>query len=312
MKVLLTGASSFTGFWFAQALNDAGATVIAPLRGTRQSYQGLRAERVFRLASFARVVEDCAFGSAAFLSLVDQEDFDVLCHHAAQVANYRSLDFDPVAALADNTLNLRRILEALKGRGLKAVIGTGSVFEHDEGIGDPPHGAFNPYGLSKGLTWQVLRFWSASLGLPLGKFVIPNPFGPFEEPRFCASLIDQWYKGQTAEVRTPSYLRDNIHVDLLALAYAAFARRIVDTGRSDRIGVTGYREAQGAFAERFAGAMRGRLGLECRVALPKQTDFAEPMVRLNSDMPDVTALGWDETRAWDRLAAYYRERRTGA
>ena len=61
--------------------------------------------------------------------------------------------------------------------------------------------------------------------MPLGKFVIPNPLGPFEEPRFCAYLIRQWQAGEAAEVRTPAYVRDNIHVDLLAAAYAAFAKR---------------------------------------------------------------------------------------
>ena len=61
-------------------------------------------------------------------------------------------------------------------------------------------------------------FYCEAAGLPLGKFVIPNPFGPFEEPRFCAYLIRQWQAGQAAEVRTPAYVRDNIHVDLLEQA----------------------------------------------------------------------------------------------
>ena len=33
MKVLITGASSFTGYWFASALAEAGHHVVAPLRG---------------------------------------------------------------------------------------------------------------------------------------------------------------------------------------------------------------------------------------------------------------------------------------
>ena len=32
MKVLLTGASSFSGVWFAEKLAAAGAEVVAPLR----------------------------------------------------------------------------------------------------------------------------------------------------------------------------------------------------------------------------------------------------------------------------------------
>jgi hypothetical protein len=53
--------------------------------------------------------------------------------------------------------------------------------------------------------------------------------------------------------------------------------------------------------------MRSRLGLPCAVELRKQVDFPEPRVRLNTDVPDAAALGWDEARAWDGMAAYYQE-----
>ena len=222
------------------------------------------------------------------------------------MADYRSLDFDVSLALAENTHNLRRVIEAMLSHGLRAVIATGSVFEQDEGVGDLPHRAFSPYGLSKGMTWQAMRYWCTALGVPLGKFVIANPFGPLEEPRFCSYLINTWRKGAVAEVRTPLYLRDNIHVDLLGLAYAQFVRDVVETGRDARLGPSGYRETQGGFAERFAAQMRLRLGMECGLVLGCQTDFSEPMVRLNGDSLDVASLGWDEEAAWNALATYYK------
>src|SRR5690606_23472549 len=85
---------------------------------------------------------------------------------------------------------------------------------------------FSPYGLSKGLTADMFRYWTERLGLTLGKFVIPNPFGPLEEPRFCAYLINCWAKGEVAGVNTPRYVRDNIHISLLARAYVDFASRV--------------------------------------------------------------------------------------
>ncbi len=292
--------------WFAESLAAAGAQVVAPIRGSMDSYEGVRAARVKRLASHADVMEGMSFGDEAFLGLVRGQAFDVLCHHAARVADYRSPDFDVPLALAENTRNLRQVLETMRGRGLRTVISTGSVFEQDEGVGDRPHRAFSPYGLSKGMTWQAMRYWCGVMGIPLGKFVIANPFGPYEEPRFCSYLINTWRKGETAEVRTPLYLRDNIHVDLLGLAYADFVREVVTTKRDARLGPSGYRETQGAFAERFAAEMRERLGLECRLVLGRQTDYSEPAVRLNADPIDAAALGWDEERAWDALAMYYR------
>src|SRR5262249_32480626 len=209
---------------------------------------------------------------------------------------------DIPAALAENTSNIRTILERMQARGLKAVVFTGSIFEALEGAGNEPMRAFSPYGLSKGLTAEVVRHWGTHSGVPFGKFLIANPFGPLEEARFCAYLINTWRAGQIAEVRTPDYLRDNIHVDLLALAYANFVKRTIETGRSDRFGPMGYVETQGAFSQRYAQAMRSRLGLDCGVKLLKQTDFSEPLARINTHPIDTPALGCSESAARDGIA----------
>ncbi|MGO8740678.1 NAD-dependent epimerase/dehydratase family protein [Rhodoblastus sp.] len=305
MKILLTGASSFSGMWFAEKLAARGAKVVAPLRGTPENYSGVRGKRVERLRQIADIVPDCSFGDEKFMALVKAAPFDALCHHAAHVADYRSMDFDVVGAVAANTRNLRFVLEALGKNGLKAVIATGSVFEQDEGAGNAPMRAFSPYGLSKGLTWQVIKYWCVILGLPLGKFVIANPFGPYEEPRFGAFLVNTWRKGETAEVRTPRYLRDNIHVDLLALAYAGFVGECVEKREGRRFGPCGYVETQGAFAQRVAAELKDRLGLACDVRLGVQTDFSEPLARINTDIIDPAAYGWSEAAAWDAMAEYY-------
>jgi hypothetical protein len=52
--------------------------------------------------------------------------------------------------------------------------------------------------------------------------------------------------------------------------------------------------------------MRPRLGLPCPVELKKQVDFSEPRVRINTDLPDAKALGWNESTAWDEMAQYYQ------
>jgi nucleoside-diphosphate-sugar epimerase len=240
------------------------------------------------------------------MDLVASRKFDVLCHHAARVTDYRSLDFDILGAVADNTRNIREILARMQGNGLQAVVFTGSVFEANEGAGNWPMRAFSPYGLSKGLTFDIVRHWCLHFAIPLGKFLIANPFGPWEEPRFCAYLIKTWRAGAVAEVRTPDYLRDNIHVDLLALAYAQFVQRMIERRAPEKFGPMGYAETQGAFAERFAAAMRPRLNWKCALNLLAQTDFSEPLARVNTHPIDGVKLGWSETAAWDELADYYR------
>jgi nucleoside-diphosphate-sugar epimerase len=308
VRILLTGGSSFTGLWFARSLALAGHTVAAPLKGMASDYSGLRGERVAELRRVVEVVEGCPFGSASFLDLASTGSWDLLCHHAARTGDYRNPDFDVLGAVAENTHNVVDVLKAMSARGLVGVVLSGSVFEQDEGAGDAPLRAFSPYGLSKGLTWQVYRFLSQTMGFPLGKFVIPNPFGPFEEPRFCNYLVQSWFKGEVPTIRTPLYVRDNIHVDLMAAAYAAFVSEVPAQNGLIKLNPSFYVESQGAFASRFAEEMAPRLGIACPVTLLQQSEFGEPMVRINTDRVDGVALGWSEAAAWDAEAEFYKAR----
>jgi UDP-glucose 4-epimerase len=110
-------------------------------------------------------------------------------------------------------------------------------------------------------------------------------------------------------VRTPIYLRDNIHADLLALAYADYVKKAVQGRHAKKFGPMGYVETQGAFTERYAREMRLRLDWKCAVKIPEQTDFSEPLARINTHPLDTAALGWSEPAAWDAIAEYYRQLR---
>lgn len=308
MKILFTGASSFTGFWFVQELARAGHEVMAIFRRRAEDYADEpRRRRVQMLKEFCRPVYGVEFGGEKFVEVLRQGGWDVLCHHAADVTNYKSADFNVTAAVENNTRNLPVMLKAMKDDGCGRIVLTGSVFENDEGAGSGGLAAFSPYGLSKALTAQMFRHYAERAGISLGKFVIPNPFGPFEEPRFTGYLMKNWFAGLTPAVSTPLYVRDNIHVSLLANVYVSFVQSISDNGEFTKINPSGYVESQGAFALRFAREMQARLKLACPVEMKSQSDFSEPRIRINTDVPDVTSLRWDESAAWDAIADYYRQ-----
>ena len=311
MKILFTGGSSFTGSWFVRALAEAGHEVTATFRRRPEEYPDpIRRERVARAAAATRPVYGCAFGDPAFLELLGAGGFDLLGHHAAEVTDYKSPDFDAAAALASNTRNLPAVLAALTAGGGRRVLITGSVFEGGEGAGSQGRPDFSPYGLSKALTARAFGYYCGRDGLGLGKFVIPNPFGPDEDPRFTAYLVRHWLAGAVPTCSTPAYVRDNIHVSLLAQAYARFAAAVPAEGFA-RANPSGYVESQGAFALRVARELGPRLGVPCPVELAPQDRFPEPRIRINTDPPDANALGWDESAAWDDLAGYYRRIHAG-
>ncbi len=306
MRILFTGASSFTGYWFVRELVEAGHQVIAACRGAGP-YEGVRAERMEMVRALCETHFDCPFGSDAFLALVRTAGggLDVVCHHGAEVGDYRSADFDPYRAAAINLFRLPVVMRALKERGCGRLVLTGSVFEQNEGAGSAPLRAFSPYGLSKGLTAAAAEFYAGRDGFTFEKFVIPNPFGPYEEPRFTSYLMRTWLKRETAKVQTPRYVRDNIPVTLLAKAYAAFVAATPAAGAVRRLNPSCYPESQGAFAERVRRAVMARLSLACDLKLAEQTEFAEPPVRINTDLCDAAALRWREAEAWDGFVAYY-------
>lgn len=306
MKILFTGASSFTGFWFVKKLAATGHEVFCPVTRDLENYTGTRRQRLDGLKPFCKLIPHAPFGADDFLKLAGAENFDLLCHHAADVTNYKSPDFDAQAALRKNTHNLPAVLEVLRGRGLKSVVLTGTYFEAGEGAGNEPQRTFSPYSLSKTLTFDAFQAQCRAAGLPLGKFVIPNPFGPFEEPRFTAFLMHNWREGKPVEVKTPDYLRDNIQVDLLAAAYAKFAARVAAAKEILlKINPSGFVEKQGDFARRVQREVMARTGWNCELKLARQTDFSEPLERANTEPAAPLVPEWNEVKAWDAFVEFY-------
>jgi nucleoside-diphosphate-sugar epimerase len=307
MRILFTGASSFTGYWFVRELVAAGHEIVAAFRGNGK-YSGIRAQRTRKVRELCETRFGCAFGNDAFRALISSgSSFDVLCHHGAQVGDYRIPDFDPYRAAAANLYRLPEVMRALKDRGCGRLVLTGSIFEAGQGAGSTPLRAFNAYGLSKSLTATAAEFYAAQEGITFEKFVIPNPFGPYEEPRFTAYLMRCWLAGETPVVQTPRYVRDNIHVSLLAKAYAGFVGATPPPGAMRRCNPSGYPESQGAFAERVRREVAPRIGRPCSLELAAQNSFAEPPVRINTDVLDAQAVGWSETQAWDEFVTYYEK-----
>ena len=320
MRILFTGSSSFTGFWFIRELVNRGHDVVAVFQRTADSYSGTRGLRVEQLKSLCTCIFASPLGSTSFFQLIDRHaQCDLFCHHAADVTNYKSIDFDFLAALDNNTKNLRSVLEHLQGRGCQTILLTGTVFEQDEGQGSDVNAVY-PYALSKGLTYQVFRYYAEKLRMRLGKYVIANPFGPYEELRFTSYLIQTWFKNQTPTVSGPSYVRDNIPVDLMARAYTAFAEQLYaehlhpnKPKDSDFVyphlhaffRPSFYAENQGDFAKRFAREMTNRLSMPCPLHLLKQTEFPEPRIRINRDALHPQDYDWLESAFWDQLAHYY-------
>lgn len=294
MKIVFTGASSFTGMWFCNALTALGHTVFPFLQRRIGDYEGLRKER----ANFLKTpIFDVPFGSEAFYHALNEiGTIDHFCHHAADVTNYKSPDFNPIKALENNTYNAQKTLEILAKKGCRDFILTGSVFEPSEGKGTCDK-AVSPYGLSKGFTSEFYRYYVPLHEMKFRKFVIPNPFGPYEEVRFTTFLAQKWLKNEVPVVTQPDYVRDNIPVTLLAESYARF----VDSD-NEQLNPSYKPEKTEAFVARFSQSLKPFLNRDCRFEVQTQVDFKEPLERINTD---TIKLPFDSDKFYRELADFY-------
>ena len=307
MRILFTGASSFTGYWFVRELSCAGHEIIATFTKEAGSYSGIKKKRIDLIPREVTRIFSCPFGSSAFMDIIDSKDgWDVLCHHAAETSGYKNIDFDYVHAIAQNTFKINDVLKELAAKECSKIVVTGSFFEPGEGAGDSILRAFSPYGVAKKATADLFEYFAQRHQMAFGKFVIPNPFGPLEGDRFTSYLMGSWIKGEISIVKTPDYVRDNIHVSILALAYSEFVGNKVWKG-SAKFNPSGYVESQKDFTLRVSRETSKRLGLSCQVEFLQQKDFSEPLKRFNTDPIYGGILGWDESRAWDEMVNYYRD-----
>jgi UDP-glucose 4-epimerase len=308
MRLLLTGASSFTGAWFARTLAMEGYEVVAALRGPDQRDATMRGRRLAFIRDCCRIVPEAPFGSEHFLELLRREPFDLLCHHGAEVGDYKCPDYDVEAAVRANCHDLEPVLEAFLAAGGRALVLTGSIFEADEGQGEAPLRAFNPYGLAKTLTWHRFRFAAERRGLAMGKLVVAAPFGPWEKDGFSASLMRAWVKGEVAVVRRPGVVRDHVAIAFLARAYARLARLTLAEPGTRRASPSGIALPLQDFAQLLSERMEPRLGRACRLIVadpPEASD--EPLVRRNHEpMPELHDPA-ASVAMWDDYARYWLE-----
>lgn len=280
-----------------------------PLTRGRGDYEGLRRKRLQELGDLDRLVPSAPMGSEAFLRLVREETWDVFSHHGAMVGNHKSPDFDVAQSVENNTRGLREVLAALGAGHCRKVVLSGTTFEAGEGSGEEPLRAFSPYGLSKTRTAEVFQTHCQEQGMSLGKFVMPNPFGPWEDKGIAKYLIETWLRGEVAQVKTPVYVRDNIPVDLLANCYAEFVETLPDApGHFEKMNPSGYVETVGEFAQWLARELGPRLGVKAELEFCEQTEFAEPRERYNTQPATELVPDWDEQAFWDDYAEYYLQR----
>ena len=86
-----------SGSWPPPAIKSRPSSAKVPISTPTRSV----GSRVAMAAEVCRPVYGCSFGDERFLALIAEGGWDLLSHHAADVTNYKSPDFDAIAAAGE-------------------------------------------------------------------------------------------------------------------------------------------------------------------------------------------------------------------
>lgn len=231
--VCVTGGAGFIGGHLAERLLDCGASVQI-IDDLSNSDAGLVASLVERYPGRARFVYGSILDRAALAEAV--ESCSIVFHLAAMGSVPQSIQ-DPERCMAVNVTGTTRVAEAARSAGAERWVYSASASAYGGTDDESPRReselptALSPYAASKLAGEQIVRSWSASMGLDGVSLRYFNIFGSRQSADSAyAAVVAAFYKA-LSEHATPTVFgdgkqtRDFTHVDnavwanLLAGAY---------------------------------------------------------------------------------------------
>lgn len=213
--VALTAASSFTGMWIANHL--AARDFVVHALFTEEPLSGLKKMRFENLDSRVKKHFGIRSEDATMARWIGKNKPQIWINHHHFMLNFRAPDYDMEMAEKVGIQPLAEIVSALRNSGCQSIIQSGTYFENGEGAQSRDY-LPGPYAKSKERVWEKLLELRGNLSI--GKVVISNPVGPFENfDRLIPNLVRNSVLKQAFHLRTPTSQMDNIPASDLAKAY---------------------------------------------------------------------------------------------
>jgi UDP-glucose 4-epimerase len=222
LRVAISGASSFSAVWIAEALKVNGFTVAGLCSSSMSVYAGIQKKRLDRFRDFGSLHYGLSTGSPELMEWIREYRPNIWFHHFHFMENFRSENYDYERAVRDCVLPVGQLLEVLQEIGCRAVVYSGTSVEPKES-GVAFHDA-TPYARSKERVWEELEKHCAGSSVVLSKVVVPNPIGPLENrDRLIPQMISNALNGKILSV-IPDNRMKNVSVFELAEKYQEAAR----------------------------------------------------------------------------------------
>jgi UDP-glucose 4-epimerase len=230
LRALVTGGAGFIGSHMVDRLVAGGrqVRVIDNLSSGEQRLPFLEAAGV--------EVDRLDIRDEAAARLIEEFRPDEIYHFAAQMDVRRSVA-DPIYDADVNVLGTLRILGAAAGAGARVVTASsgGCIYGEADPARFPldeqtPKNPDSPYGITKSVMDDYLRFYSSLNGLQYANLALGNVYGPRQDPAGEAGVVaifgSRLLKGEPCSIfGDGSQTRDYVFVgDVVEAFFAASAK----------------------------------------------------------------------------------------
>ena len=225
MKILVTGGAGFIGSHIVDAFLNLGHTVVVVDNLYTGRLENLNTKAKFYLMDIS---------TKEIKKVFQQENFDVVCHHAAQMDVRKSVA-DPIFDAGINVLGTLNLLQNCVRFSVKsllfastggAIYGKQENFPCDE---DHPVQPVSPYGITKLTVEKYLHFYSTEYKINYIILRYANVYGPRQNPQgeagvvaiFCNKLLSgkqPIINGDGKQTRDYVYVEDVVKANVLGLS----------------------------------------------------------------------------------------------
>jgi len=243
MKILITGGAGFIGSHIVDRLVQEGYEVVVV-----DNLSTGKRKRVNRAARFYR----CDIRSRWWLERVFRRERPaIVSHHAAQMDVRRSV-LDPKFDADVNILGMLNVLRHSIKYGVRKMIfasSGGAVYGEPESLPvaeSHPIRPASPYGISKAVGDEYLRYFRQADGLEYVSLRYGNVYGPRQDPSGEAGVVGIFAQkmlrgeqpiinGNGRQTRDFVYVDDVVEANMVAITRAAHGIYNVGTGKESTI-----------------------------------------------------------------------------
>ena len=221
MRVLFTGSSSFTGYYFLKEINKQKIKTFAIFSRNISSYKKNYQKEILKSElKYIKPRLNIKFGSPKYLKLIQNEKIDTICFHHFIVGNLDK-EYKFRVNLKKILKNLEEVIYYLSLNGKTTILYTSSVYQRisakNSYINDQSR--IN-YGFTKQILFQILKYFCKKNKINLIDFELQNPIGQFEKENSLPFYIaSSFFEKSKINLNHPSRIFKYQFIDKISKDY---------------------------------------------------------------------------------------------